>query len=352
MKKRTWGVEHTLLSAAAIVTVTAFLIGAGSAPRAGDTSASTTTAPKSQADVNTGGIFTISDNVNLVLLDVSVKAPHGGFVTGLDRANFQVYEDGQPRQITHFAKVDEPVTVGLVVDNSGSMRFKRPEVVLAGLAFAKQSNPQDEFFVVNFNNAVIRGLPAHTLFTDDLQALRSALYLGQPVGQTALYDAIAYSLKHLEYSHHESRALVIVSDGGDNVSKTKFADLMQLVEASRATLYTVGLYDPDDHEASPAVLRKMANVTGGEFFEPAKLDDIVPVLTKISQDIRNSYTLGYTPDETTDKRAFRNVKVAAQENNQKLNVRTRTTYLITPFSELVARQSRKDIGKDIRQREQ
>lgn len=337
MKKRTWGIEQTLLAAAAIVLVATFIIGAGGSRRIRDTPLSSTT--NNHADATSGGIFTISDNVSLVLLDVSVKAPHGGFMTDLNRSNFQVFEDGKQREITHFSKVDEPVSVGLVVDNSGSMRPKRPEVVLAGLAFAKQSNPKDEFFVVNFNNAVVRGLPAHTLFTDNLQALRSALYYGTPDGQTALYDAVAYSLKHLEYSHHEKRTLIVISDGGDNVSKTNFGQLMQLVEASRACIYTVGLYDPEDHDATPGVLKKMASVTGGEFFEPAKLDDIIPVFAKISQDIRNSYTIGYTPDETNDKRVYRTVKVAAEENSRKLSVRTRTSYLITPFSELVAQQS-------------
>ena len=339
MDKRPGSFKRNLLGTAAIVTVAAaFFIGAGGTRH----HAVTSPQPAAQMDAASSGVFTISDNVNLVLLDVSVKGPKGGFVTGLERGNFQVFDDGQTRQITQFASVDAPVTVGLVVDNSGSMRFKRPEVVLAGLAFAKQSNPQDEFFVVNFNNAVVRGLPDRTMFTDDLQMLRSALYFGQPVGQTALYDAIAYSLKHLEYSHREKRTLIIVSDGGDNASKTSFPELMQLVEASRATVYTVGLYDPDDHETNPGVLRKLASVSGGEFFEPAKLDDIIPVLTKISKDIRNSYTIGYVPDETNDKRTLRSVKVAAQENSKKLSVRTRSMYMITPFSELVAEQSRRD----------
>lgn len=344
MAKRTWGLEQTLLGGAAIVTVAAFIIGAGGHRIGHESPRLASVKRPSQADVNvnSSGVFTISENVNLVLLDVNVKGPHGGFITGLERNNFQVYEDGRQRQITQFAKVDEPVSVGLVVDNSGSMRFKRPEVVMAGLAFARQSNPKDEFFVVNFNNYVMRGLPERTLFTDDLQALRSALFMGQPTGQTALYDAIAYSLKHLERSHHEKRTLVVVSDGGDNVSKTHFGDLMQLVEASRATIYTVGLYDPEDRDSSPAVLKKMATVTGGESFEPAKLDDMIPVMTKISEEIRNSYTIGYVPDEANDKRSLRVIKVAAEENNRKLNVRTRTNYLMTPFSELVARQSRKD----------
>ncbi len=130
--------------------------------------------------------------------------------------------------------------------------FQAAEVILAGLAFAKESNPEDEFFVVNFNNRVTRGLPAKVAFTDDLQALRSALYYGQAEGQTALYDAIAYALQHLERSHREKRTLIVVSDGGDNVSRTNLSELMKLIEASRATIYTIGLYDPEDRDLNPA----------------------------------------------------------------------------------------------------
>lgn len=283
-------------------------------------------------------VFTISDNVDLVLLEVSVKDPRGGYVTGLTQKNFEVFEDGHRRDITQFASVDTPVTVGLVVDNSGSMGPKRPEVILAGLAFAKESNPQDEFFVVNFNNSVVRGLPRGMLFTDNLQKLRAALYYGRPVGQTALYDAIAYSLKHLEYSHRDKRTLIVVSDGGDNVSTTTFPELLKLVESSRATIYTVGLYDPSDHDLNPGVLRKLASVSGGEFFEPETLDQVIPVFNKISKDIRNSYTMGYVPDETNDKKTVRSVKVIATENGRKLNVHTRTTYINTPLSQLTAEQ--------------
>ena len=285
------------------------------------------------------GVFTISDNVNLVLLDVSVKGPHGGYVSGLDKKNFSVFEDGQPRTITQFDNADTPVSVGLVVDNSGSMRNKRGDVIMAGLAFAHQSNPKDEFFVVNFNNSVVRGLPPDMMFTDNLNQIHSALYYGQPEGQTALYDAIAYSLNHLEYAHLQKHTLIVVSDGGDNVSKTTFPELMKMIEASRASIYTVGLYDPDDPTLNPGVLRKIAAVSGGEFFEPQKLDDILSVFAKISQDIRHTYSIGYVPDDVTDHRVLRTVKVVAQEDGQKLAVRTRTSYITTPLSRLVAQQA-------------
>jgi VWFA-related protein len=272
--------------------------------------------------------YTISVNVELVLLDVGVKDPDGGFVTGLQKSNFRVLEDGHPREITHFASVDTPVTVGLVVDDSGSMRGKRPEVVMAGLAFAKASNPQDEFFVINFNNSVVRGLPPQLPFTDDLQTLRAALYYGQPVGQTALYDAIAYGLRHLDLGHRDKRTLIVVSDGGDNVSDLSLSELVHLVVASRATIYTVGLFDPVNRDLNPGALRKLANISGGEYFEPKALDQVLPTLEKISKDIRNRYTVGYIPDEKNDQRTVRSIKVTAAQQGRKLLVKTRTEYSI------------------------
>lgn len=286
---------------------------------------------------NVSGTYIISDNVNLVVLDVAVKEPADGYVTGLKKDDFRIFDDHAPRPISQFASVDTPVTIGLVVDNSGSMLRKRPEVITAGLAFAKQSNPKDEFFVVNFNNSVVRGLPERTLFTDNLQALRNALYFGVPRGQTALYDAVAYSLKHLEFSQQERRALIVVSDGGDNVSQTRLPELLGLIEASRATLYAVGLFDPEANDLNPGVLRRFAGVSGGEYFQPA-LNEIVPVFDKISRDIRSRYTLAFVPDQIADKRIVRSIKVTARQNGQKLLVRTRTTYSVKPVSELLAKQ--------------
>lgn len=289
-----------------------------------------------QADKAFGESYTISDNVDLVVLDVSVKDPRGGYVTGLNKSNFQVFEDGRRREISQFASIDTPVTVGLVVDDSGSMGTKRPEVILAGLAFAKESNPQDEFFIVNFNNRVIRGLPPSMMFTDNLQTLRRALYYGEPQGQTALYDAVAYALKHLEYGHRDKRTLIVVSDGGDNVSRIGFSELMKLIESSRATIYTVGLLDPQNKDLNPGVLRKMASVSGGEYFQPEELSQILPTFNRIAKDIRNRYTIAYVPDEINDKRAVRKVKVTAEENGRKLAVRTRRAYSTMAFSKAIS----------------
>jgi Ca-activated chloride channel family protein len=277
--------------------------------------------------------YTISDNVDLVLLDASVKDPRGGYVTGLAKDAFRVTEDGRPRQITTFANVDAPLTLGLVVDNSGSMRLKRPEVILAGLAFAKESNPRDEFFVVNFNDSVVHGLPRSTPFTDDLQTLRAALYYGKAAGKTALYDAIATALKDLQKGHHDKRTLIVVSDGGDNASKISQRELMALIESSRATIYTVGMVDQGDADFNPRLLRKVAAVSGGQYFQPRTLDEVIPVFKKISKDIRSRYTIGYVPDEKNTKRRIRSVKITAQSEGRKLIVKSRTSYMISPAHE-------------------
>jgi Ca-activated chloride channel family protein len=273
--------------------------------------------------------YTISANVDLVLLDASVRDSSGSYVTGLPKGAFRVTEDGRPRQITTFTNVDAPVTLGLVVDNSGSMRFKRPEVILAGLAFAKESNPQDEFFVVNFNDSVVHGLPPSILFTDDLQTLRAALYYGKPAGKTALYDAIATALKDLQKGHHDKRTLIVVSDGGDNASKISQQELISLIESSRATVYTVGMVDKGDEDFNPHLLRRVAAITGGLYFQPRTMDEVIPVFKKISKDIRSRYTIGYVPDETNAKRQIRSIKVSAHSEGRKLIVKSRASYSIS-----------------------
>jgi Ca-activated chloride channel family protein len=272
--------------------------------------------------------YIISANVNLVLLDASVRDA-SGYVTGLPKDAFNVTEDGHARQITTFTNVDAPVTLGLVVDNSGSMRFKRPEVILAGLAFAKESNPRDEFFVVNFNDSVVHGLPLSIPFTDDLQALRAALYYGKPAGKTALYDAIAAALRDLQKGHHDKRTLIVVSDGGDNASKISKQVLLALIESSRATIYTVGMVDKGDEDFNPRLLRKIAAITGGLYFQPRTMDEVIPVFKKISKEIRSRYTIGYVADEANAKRQIRSIKVSAHSEGRKLIVKSRTSYSIT-----------------------
>jgi Ca-activated chloride channel homolog len=281
------------------------------------------------AKVEEPGDFTIRTTSRLVLLDVSVKDTSGGFVSGLSSDNFKVYENGQSQPITQFANADIPVTVGIAVDESGSMRPKRAEVVTAALAFNQASNPMDEMFIVNFNEKPRRGLPDDVLFSDDVQQLRLALYQGNPEGRTALYDAIEMSLNQLEFGRQAKKALVVISDGGDNHSKHTLDDVTRDVLRSVATIYTVGIYDEDDPEKNEGVLKKLAQVSGGVFYHPETLEEIVPICRQIAKDIRTRYTLGYVP--AAEGKAERHIRVeASSPGHAKLVVRTRTKYIFSP----------------------
>lgn len=275
-----------------------------------------------------GRAFTLKARSELVLLDVCVRYPKDGFVLGLKRSNFEVFEEGRKEPITQFGSVDTPVTIGLVVDASGSMHAKRAEVVAAGLAFAKESNPQDEFFVVNFNDRVALGLPDSVPFTDNLDRLRRALYYGPAKGRTALYDAVAAGLKHVRLGSREKRTLIIVSDGGDNASQVSFDDLLQQIQGSLVTVYAVALVDPDDLESNLGVLRKISQASGGEFFMCPDLEQVASVFHQIAQNVRNRYTIGYVPDPALnrDTAALRHIRVVATEDGRKLVVRTRASY--------------------------
>lgn len=273
--------------------------------------------------------FTIRTTSRLVLLDVSVKDSTGGLISDLGKENFQVFEDGKPQQITQFAHSDVPVTVGLVVDESGSMRQKQPEVITAAIGFIHASNPQDEFFVINFNEKPRRGLPDIQLFSDDAEQLRAALWLGVPEGRTALYDAIEMALHQLDFGRRDKKTLVVISDGGDNVSTHKLDAVMHDVLDSVATIYTIGIFDEDDPDQNPGVLKRIAEVSGGRAYLPQKLEEIGPICREIAKDIRTRYTIGYVP-QGAGSASERHIKVLARSGSgQKLVVRTRTSYLFT-----------------------
>lgn len=271
--------------------------------------------------------FKISSDVELVLLDVSVKGKDGGFVSGLTKEQFQVRENGRPQTITSFAHQDIPVTVGLVVDNSGSMRDKRPEVVTAALTFVKESRHDDEIYVVNFNDRVSMGLPDGMDFSDDSGVLRNALLTNPVQGRTALYDAINKALNHLEKGRRDKKTLVVISDGGDNASEAGLADIMARLQSTPVTVYTVGIYSPDDKEKNPGVLKQIARLTGGEAYIPDRLEDLVSVCTKIAKDIRNRYTVGYVPDNRNFDDKVRKIEVIATDGSgAKLKAHTRASY--------------------------
>lgn len=284
--------------------------------------------PPAPADPND---FRISSEVDLVLLDVSVKDSKGGFVSGLPKESFKIYEDKREQPIRIFAAQDVPVTVGLVVDNSGSVRPKKPEIVTAALTFVTQSHPKDEMFVVNFNDSVFFGLPEDTPFTDDAATLRQALLTNPARGRTALHDAIKAALEHLDKGRLDKKTLVVISDGGDNASETTRDELMKLIEESLATIYTVGIFNPDDKDKNPGFLKDLANTTGGEYFRPENISHLVGVCEKIARDIRNRYTLGFGPDPSKFDGKKHSIRVdAVGADGRKLVVRTRTHYIAHP----------------------
>jgi Ca-activated chloride channel homolog len=269
----------------------------------------------------------ISIHADLVVLHVTVLYRRKGYIAGLPQDAFTVYEDGQPQPVTFFKNEDTPVTVGLVIDNSGSMQSKRDGVIAAGLAFARSSNPDDEMFTVNFNEFVSTGLPNGVGFTSDVTALHSALGRIGANGRTAIYDAIAFALDHLDGGTRQKRVLIVVSDGSDNASRVTFETVMAQAQSSNAVIYTVGLFERYDSDANPKVLKALASSTGGQAFFPDDPADARHVLERIASDIRSGYTIGYTPTNSERDGKYRRIRVLVRApGHGAVTVHTRPGY--------------------------
>ena len=284
---------------------------------------------RSQSD--SGDEYTLKLNANLVILSATVLDRHDALVSGLGKDDFQVYEDGALQQIRNFSHEDIPVAVGILVDNSGSMGPKRSDVIAAALAFARSSNPQDQMFVVNFNDSVSLGLPPDMPFTDQQAQLQLALSGIRAIGQTSLYDGIAAALNHLKQANHDKRVLILISDGGDNASKLTLAQVLEMARRSPAIIYAIGIFDEQDGDQNPGVLKRFASETGGEAFFPATSKDITAICEGIAHDIRNQYTLTYVPAIASHDGKYRAIVVKARAGNRgRLSVRTRAGYSVPP----------------------
>jgi VWFA-related protein len=275
------------------------------------------------------GPLRISVDVDLVVLHATVSDRQGGFVSDLGERDFEVYEDGVPQSIRLFSSEDVPVTVGLVVDHSTSMFPKIVEVTAAARAFVRSSNRADEMFVVNFNERASLGLPGAFRFTDSTAELGDAIAATPAGGQTALYDAIAKGLEGLQAGSRDKKVLIVVSDGGDNVSAHSLAQVMNLAGQSSAVIYTVGIFEAEDPDRNPRVLKRLAQATGGEAFFPGQTDEVVAICERIARDIRHQYTIGYVPINLAHDGAYHAIRVLAraQGHHDKLSVRTRTGYI-------------------------
>jgi len=271
--------------------------------------------------------FRLSVDVALVVLHATVTDRQGGLVHSLGEQNFEVYEDGVRQRITLFKNEDIPVTVGLVVDHSSTMRRKLVEVSAAARTFVRSSNPEDEMFVVNFNERVSLGLPASMRFTNSPAELERAITSAPAGGETALYDAIARGLEELRVGNRDRKVLIVASDGGDNASARSLTQVMKLAGQSSAAIYTVGIFDEEDPDRNPGVLKRLAATTGGEAYLPKELREVTAICERIARDIRHQYTIGYVPSNPARDGTYRAIRVLARgKEHDRLSVRTRTGY--------------------------
>ena len=272
--------------------------------------------------------YQISVNVDLVVLNATVRDGKGRFASDLREEDFEVYENGVRQTIRLFRHEDIPVTVGLVIDHSGSMRPKMADVIAAARTFVKSSSPEDQMFVVNFNEKVSLGLPDNLPFSNRPEDLGSAIANAPTRGMTALYDAVFEARNRLRTGGPEKKVLIVISDGGDNASRHTLADVLQMAGQSTALVYTIGIFDAADNDRNPNVLRRLAGVTGGEAFFPSEYGEVVAICERIARDIRHQYTIGYHSTSAALPGAYLSIHVAAgAPGHGKLSVRARSGYI-------------------------
>jgi Ca-activated chloride channel family protein len=267
----------------------------------------------------------LSIRTELVTLPVSVVDADGGFVTDLRREQFAVYDNGEPQRIEFFSNEDLPLTIGLVLDSSASMRTHRNTVTAAAAAFAAMSDPLDQFFTVNFNERVWLGLPGNVPFTEDWGQLHAALARAPAYGMTALHDAVDLALDHIRLGTHARKALIVVSDGGDNASSHTRDAVLQHARESETVIYAVTLIDRDDRETNPRVMKTLASETGGRAFAPRDADEVIRSFEQIARELRSGYEIGFAPSDESG--GFHLVRVAVNSGDRRrLSARTRVGY--------------------------
>jgi Ca-activated chloride channel homolog len=271
----------------------------------------------------------IALNVNLVVLHTSVLDDRGKFVDGLTEENFRVYEDKVEQKLSVFKREDIPVSMGLVIDNSGSMRDKRPRVNEAALTLVQSSNPQDEAFVVNFNDDFYLDLDKD--FSSSIPELKEALERIDARGSTALYDAIIGSLDHLKKGSKEKKVLLIVTDGEDNTSRNSLEKTIREIQKTDTVIYTIGLLSQESKKSAKNAKRALTEIalaSGGVAFFPENVEDVHSICEQVAHDIRHQYTLAYYPSNSTRDGSFRSVHVDVipPRGHGKLVARTRNGY--------------------------
>jgi Ca-activated chloride channel homolog len=271
------------------------------------------------------GAYVFTTTVQEVQLHATVVDDKHRFVTDLDKADFTVFEDGKPQTINSFRREDVPVSLGIIIDNSGSMRDKRPAVNQAAINLVKASNPQDQVFVVNFNDEYYLDQD----FTANIAKLRDGLEKIESRGGTALYDAVMASADHLKKnSKLDKKVLLVVTDGEDNASRSSLERAVRFLQAENGpTVYTIGLLGDEHSKRARRALQTMSEDTGGVSFFPKDLKEVDAISNEVAHDIRNQYTIGYKPTTPQSAGGYRTVKVEAKApHHGKLVVRTRSGY--------------------------
>ena len=270
-------------------------------------------------------------DVDLALVNVTVTDPYNRLVTGLEQDNFRVFEDNIEQEVVNFSAEDVPISIGVIFDFSGSMANKVGKAREAAVQFFKTANPQDEFFLVSFNERA----ELTSSFTNSVEDLQSRLMLTSPRGRTALLDAIYLGLSQMRGAHNGKRALLILSDGGDNHSRYNESDIKRLVKEADTQLYAIGIFDPlgyrnrtPEELNGPSLLSEITEMTGGRVFAVEKLDELPDIASKIGMELRNQYVLGYRPSNKAHDARWRKLKIKlrAPKGLPPLSVFSKTGY--------------------------
>jgi Ca-activated chloride channel homolog len=270
-------------------------------------------------------------DVDLALVNVTVTDPYNRLVTGLDPDNFRVFEDNIEQEVVTFSSEDVPISIGVIFDFSGSMANKIAKAREAAVQFFKTANPQDEFFLVSFNERA----ELTSAFTNSVEDLQSRMLLTAPKGRTALLDAIYLGLSQMRGARNGKRALLILSDGGDNHSRYNESDIKRLVKEADTQLYAIGIFDPlgfrnrtPEELNGPSLLSEVTEMTGGRVFAVENLNDLPDIASKIGMELRNQYVLGYRPSNKAHDARWRKIKIKlrAPKGLPPLNVYSKTGY--------------------------
>jgi len=292
--------------------------------------------PKDDAKKDTPGIplnpaKALKIDVDLALINVTVTDPYNRLVTGLETDNFRVFEDNVEQEVVTFSAEDVPISIGVIFDLSGSMANKVSKAREAAVQFFKTANPQDEFFLVSFNERA----ELTSSFTNSVEDLQSRMLLTAAKGRTALLDAIYLGLSQMRGARNAKRALLILSDGGDNHSRYNESDIKRLVKEADTQLYAIGIFDPigsrnrsPEELAGPSLLSEVTEMTGGRVFNVERLEELPDIASKIGMELRNQYVLGYRPSNKAHDARWRKVKIKlrAPKGLPPLSVFSKTGY--------------------------